>query len=113
MTAGDTLAEQIARSPNRPTGIFAVNDFLAVSLIAALRLRGIAVPEDISVLGMDDLFLCSLNNPPLSSIRIPRTEIAEMMVDRVVERLADPTIAPAEFLFPPTLVPRQSVALRR
>ena len=44
---------------------------------------------------------------------IVKIQETEMMVDRVVERLADPTIAPAEFLFPPTLVPRQSVALRR
>jgi DNA-binding LacI/PurR family transcriptional regulator len=109
---GRALAAKIARvaQGKRPTGLVAVNDMLAIGLIAGLREHGLRVPDDISVLGMDDMFLAPLVSPALSSVGMPLADMARTMVERVITRLADPQIPTAEFLFEPRLAQRLSVA---
>ncbi len=107
---GRLLAARIAAERGRPTGIVAVNDLLAFGLLAGFRDAGLAVPSDISVIGMDGLFLSALTSPGLTTVRLPVPEMARTIVERVIGRLADAGIAPAEFLFKPTLVERESVA---
>ena len=107
---GRLLAARIAKDRKRPTGVVAVNDMLAFGLLAGFRDAGLAVPADVSVVGMDGLFLSSLTSPGLTTVRLPVPEMAQTIVERVIGRLADPAIAPAEFLFKPTLVQRESVA---
>ncbi len=107
---GRMLAARIAADPRRPTGIVAVNDLMAFGLMAGLREAGLSVPRDVSVVGIDGLFLSSLTNPGLTTVRLPVPEMARTLVDRVIARLADPGIAPGEFIFQPDLVQRESVA---
>ena len=107
---GRLLAKRIAADRNRPTGVVALNDLLAFGLLAGFREAGLSVPSDISVVGMDGLFLSDLTSPPLSTICLPVPEMAETMVERVISRMSNPGIAPAEFLFKPSLVQRKSVA---
>jgi DNA-binding LacI/PurR family transcriptional regulator len=106
---GRALADAIARSRPRPTGIVAINDMLAIGLIAGLRNRGIEVPGEASVIGMDDIALSALVSPAVTSVRLPLPAMAETMVDRIISRLGDPGIATGEFLFQPTLIARGSV----
>jgi DNA-binding LacI/PurR family transcriptional regulator len=106
---GRVLARGIVAGKTRPTAIVAVNDMLAIGMIGELRARGIRVPEDLSVVGMDDLFLSPLLVPPLTTVRPPLRDMARTMVERIVNRLADPTIPPQEFLFEPALVSRDTV----
>jgi DNA-binding LacI/PurR family transcriptional regulator len=107
---GRLLAARIAADPDRPTGIVAVNDMLAFGLLAGLREAGLSVPGDVSVVGMDGLYLCALTSPGLTTVRLPVPAMASTIVDRVIARLADASIAPGEFLFAPDLVERDSVA---
>lgn len=107
---GRALAAKVAAAVPRPTGIVAVNDMLAIGLIAGLREQGLRVPDDVSVVGMDDLFLDPLITPALTSVGMPLVEMARTMVERVMTRLADPGVPTAEFLFEPRLAQRQSVA---
>ena len=83
---------------------------LAFGLLAGFRDAGLAVPADVSVIGMDGLFLSALTSPGLTTVRLPVPEMARTIVERVIGRLADDSIAPAEFLFKPALVERDSVA---
>jgi len=111
--AGRTLAARLARGGRgaaRPTAVVALNDMLALGLMAGFREAGLAVPADVSVIGMDDLFLAPLAEPALSSVRLPIAEMARIIVERVIARLADPGIGAAEFIFAPELVARRSVA---
>ena len=87
-----------------------MNDLLAFGLLAGFREAGLAVPADVSIVGMDGLFLSALTCPGLTTVRLPVPEMARTIVERVIGRLADPGIAPGEFLFQPDLVERQSVA---
>lgn len=107
---GRLLAARIAAESKRPTGLVAVNDMLAFGLLAGFRDAGLAVPADVSVVGMDGLFLSSLTSPGLTTVHLPVSAMAQTIVERVIGRLADPGIAPAEYLFKPDLVQRESVA---
>jgi DNA-binding LacI/PurR family transcriptional regulator len=106
---GRALAGDIAKSRPRPTGIVAINDMLAIGLIAGLRDYDIHVPDEVSVIGMDDLALSALVSPAVTSVRLPLAAMARTMVDRIISRLGDPKIPTGEFLFQPTLVARESV----
>ena len=107
---GRALAPRIAADRHRPTGIVAVNDMMAFGLMAGLRDCGLRVPEDVSVVGIDDLYLCSLFRPALTSLRPPLADMARKMVERVIARLADASTPVGEFLFPPRTISRQSTA---
>lgn len=110
---GRTLAIRIASGRQRPTGIVAVNDMLAFGLMAGFRDTGLDVPKDVSVIGIDGLFLSSLVTPALSTVQLPVAAMARTMVERVVTRLGDAGIATREFLFEPELVARASVGPAR
>jgi len=106
-----TAADLAARKPaQRPTGIVALNDVMAWGLMSGFREAGLRVPQDVSIVGMDDVYLSALMNPPLSTVHLPVREMAAVIVDRLMRRLADPRIRAAEFIFKPTLVERGSVA---
>jgi DNA-binding LacI/PurR family transcriptional regulator len=107
---GRMLAARIAADPRRPTGIVAVNDMMAFGLMAGLRDAGLSVPADVSLVGIDGLFLSALMNPGLTTVRLPVPQMALKLVERVIGRMADPDIKPGEFIFQPDLVERDSVA---
>ena len=115
---GRMLAARIVLDPHRPTGIVAVNDLMAFGLMAGFRDAGLSVPVDMSLVGIDGLFLSALMNPGLTTVRLPVPQMANKLVERVIGRMADPSIQPSEFIFQPDLVERDSVtappeALRR
>ena len=75
--AGRLAAEEIALMPGtvRPTGIFAANDLIAIGLLQGLVGHGLRVPQDVAIIGYDDIEFASAAAVPLSSIRQPRHEI--------------------------------------
>ncbi|VDR29563.1 Ribose operon repressor [Raoultella terrigena] len=87
----------------------AINDALGIGLMAGLHEAGISVPGEISIIGIDNIPLSGLVYPGLTSIMPPLAEMAEVMVERLIERIENPTLSPAEFSVPPALVRRQSV----
>jgi DNA-binding LacI/PurR family transcriptional regulator len=93
----------------KPTAIVAMSDIIAIGVIAGLHDGGLRVPRDISIVGIDDLYLDALISPSITSIRQPIPEIAEAMVGKLVRRIASPSLAPAEQVFRPALVVRNSV----
>ena len=107
---GRQQARALARQPDRPTGVIGVNDLMAFGLMAGFRDAGLSVPRDVSVVGIDNVFLSTLMHPAMTSVRLPVPEMAQVMVERVMRRLADPTIATQEFIFQPSLISRDSVA---
>lgn len=106
-------AKLAGRDPaERPTGVVAVNDMMALGLMAGFREAGLSVPADVSVVGMDDVFLSALMHPALTTVRLPVSDMAHTIVERVMSRLADPSLPTGEFIFQPSLVVRGSVADR-
>ncbi|NRF69717.1 LacI family DNA-binding transcriptional regulator [Aquincola sp. S2] len=110
---GRAEALRLAALRQRPTGVIAVNDMLAYGLMAGLRDAGLAVPRDVSVIGIDGLFLSALVTPALTTVQLPLPAMAVTIVERLVGRLADAGVPTGEFLFQPTLIERESVAAPR
>jgi len=107
---GRALGLRIAGQARRPTGIVAVNDLMALGLMAGLREGGLQVPRDVSVVGMDGLHLSSLSNPGLTTVQLPIPEMARAMVESVISREPGAGAAASERVFTPTLlIERESV----
>lgn len=109
---GRDHAGRIAGSADRPDGVVCLNDMMAIGLLGGLRDHGIRVPEEISVVGIDDIFLSPFVTPPLTSVKPPLPALAQLLIDRLVARQADPSLPVGEFLLEPTLSVRGSVAPR-
>lgn len=107
---GRNFAEQIAARKQLPTGIVAVNDLMAIGFILGLQSFGLRVPQDISVVGIDDMFLSAYIEPGITTVHLPLKEMAHTMVSRILYRLGNPQASTEEFTFAPRLVERGSVA---
>jgi LacI family transcriptional regulator len=107
LTATDTL---LNLSP-RPTAIFASNDEMAAAVLYAARLRGISVPEELSIIGFDDTPIASRIWPPLTTVRWPIVAMGRSAAHKLIAgAVADveTETGPSEFLS--TLIRRGSVA---
>lgn len=71
-------ASDLLRLPNRPTAIFAASDVLAMGVYEAARRAGLRVPEDLSVVGFDDVPMAQWVSPPLTTLRQPLAEMATL-----------------------------------
>ena len=83
------MAELLAMKP-RPTAVVAANDLTAIGALRALRQAGLSVPGDMSVIGFDDIEFCSVLDPPLTTIRLPRHEVAEKFATALESSAKDP-----------------------
>jgi DNA-binding LacI/PurR family transcriptional regulator len=109
VNVGRRIGKDIVDRKKRPTGLVAMSDIIAIGVIAGLQDGGLRVPRDVSIVGIDDLYLDALVSPTVTSIRQPIPEIAEAMIGRLVKRIETPNLAPAEQVFRPALVVRNSV----
>lgn len=89
-----------------PSAIFAATDLLALSVITAARERGLAVPADLSVVGMDDIDLAAVTNPPLTTIRIAKEEMGRRAAQMLVDLIAGTEVGPGVVLLPNELIVR-------
>ena len=105
--------ELVARPPaERPDAIFAANDLLAVGLLQALVMRGaMRVPQDVAIVGFDDIDFASATVVALSSIRQPSRLIGQTALRILLEEADDPELAPRQVVFQPELVVRESSTL--
>jgi LacI family transcriptional regulator len=82
--AGERAAAKIAAQDPRPTAVFAANDAMAIGLLAGLRELGVRVPEEVAVVGFDDVPIARYVSPPLTSVRIPIAELGARAVERLL-----------------------------
>jgi LacI family transcriptional regulator len=78
---GTEAAQHFLRLKIRPTAIVCSNDMMAVGVLRVLAERGIGVPTDMSVVGFDDIHLAEFANPPLSTVRMSRQDLARAAFD--------------------------------
>jgi LacI family transcriptional regulator len=93
-------------SPQLPTAVFAHNDLMALGALSVLRQRSLRIPEDMSLVGFNDLPLVGHLTPPLSTVRVKPLELGKMAGDMVVRMLAGER--PSSVTLGVSLIPRGS-----
>jgi LacI family transcriptional regulator len=88
--AGVAAAEQVALLPDdaRPTAVFAANDLLAIGLLQGFTTHGLRVPQDMAIIGYDDIGFAASAAVPLSSIRQPRHELGQRAAELLFEEIS-------------------------
>ncbi|MFC7329847.1 LacI family DNA-binding transcriptional regulator [Marinactinospora rubrisoli] len=112
--AGAEAVESVlAGGPRRrPQAVFCANDQLALGLLKSLGRRGIRTPDDISVVGYDDIDVASLVHPGLTSVAQPKYEMGRAAMRLLLSELHDPAHRHERLRFEPTLVVRDSTSAR-
>lgn len=105
MEAGETAGATLLDGPERPTAIFAVNDNTAIGVLAAAHRRGLRVPEDLSIVGYNDIPVVSRLPVPLTTVRVPFDQIARGALDLL---LSADIGEPRTITTTPALIPRAS-----
>ncbi len=85
MTSGQALAASIV--DKHPTAVFAANDMMAIGLMREARNHGLKIPEDLSVIGFDNLTLASLIDTPLTTVHQPLKSLGEHAADMMLEKI--------------------------
>jgi LacI family transcriptional regulator len=108
--SGQRVGAAIASRPpeDRPDAVFAANDLIAIGLLQSLLNNGIRVPDDIALIGYDDIAFASAAVVPLSSIRQPSNEIGSTAMELLLQLTARPDAPPVHVEFQPLLVARAS-----
>ncbi|MEO8133811.1 MAG: LacI family DNA-binding transcriptional regulator [Betaproteobacteria bacterium] len=107
---GRNAAHTLTSQGCTATGFVAMNDMVAIGLLAGLRQCARRVPEDASVIGIDDMFLGRYVSPALSTVRQPMQAMATAAVECVLARMKNSDEPPHELVFVPELVERETTA---
>lgn len=92
----------------RPQAVFICNDAMAVGAYLALYQAGLRVPQDIAIVGYDDIELAQYMTPPLTTIHQPKDELGELAIDVLIHRISDPTQQQQRLQLTPVLMERGS-----
>ncbi len=108
--AGCDAATRLLSRTARPTAIFACDDLLALGAIHAARSANLRVPDDLSVVGFDDIALASFVSPRLTTIRQPKQRVGELAAQLLIARVSGQRQHVVSEILLPTLVLGESTA---
>lgn len=112
MESGYELTGQLLEQGHFFTGVLLGNDIMAIGAIKALRERRLRVPRDVSVIGFDNIQICTAFEPRLTTIQQPTYELGEKATHILIELLAGKVLEQNIFRLQPKLLLRDSVAKR-
>lgn len=107
---GYPFAKQLLARKKPFTALFAYNDISAIGAIRALQEHGLRVPQDVSVMGFDDIPGAAFYTPSLTTVRQPLNRMGEVAAQSLLERIEGEKEYPAEIAIEPELVVRESTA---
>lgn len=92
----------------RFTALFAQNDSMAIGAMYALREAGRSIPEDVAVIGYDDIPAAAYSFPPLSTVRQPMQHVGRVATQMLIEAIGNPAVEKAEVFLKPEVIRRES-----
>lgn len=92
----------------KPDAVFAASDTMAIGAVRAIHEQGLRVPEDIAVVGFDDIPMASRITPPLTTVRQPISRIGAIAADTLIDLIVNPSDRPQHIILPTELVIRES-----
>ena len=115
VTEGRGAGERIAGMPaaTRPTAAFCANDLLALGLLQQCVTLGLRVPEDLAIVGYDDIDFAAAAAVPLTSVRQPRRQLGRAAAELLLDEASNPDHRHRQVIFTPELVARASTRRRR
>ncbi|MBT3670282.1 MAG: LacI family DNA-binding transcriptional regulator [Chloroflexi bacterium] len=107
---GYKAAQQLLSQEDRPTAIFACNDLMAIGAMRAAIDLGYSIPEDLSIIGYDDVQMTKYTNPQLTTISQPMFEMGNRAAEMLIERIHESEIPQRKKILEPNLVVRGTTA---
>ncbi len=108
--SGRMAATEILNSKKLPTALIAANDMMALGAMQEFKAKGLNIPQDISVVGFDDIAFASLSEPGLTTVCSPRLEIGRRAVEALMTTIKNPNQPGVEIRIPTYLIIRKSTA---
>lgn len=102
---GSAAMNRLLDLPERPTAVFAANDMEAIGCVVAAQQRGLRVPQDVSVAGMDDIQPTLFVNPPLTTVSVPMADMGAQAASLLFELVAGREV-PETTIMPHSLIVR-------
>jgi len=111
--AGASAVRTILSAPEIPTVIFCGSDLIAMGAMSALEQAGVEVPDDVSVIGIDDISFAFLARPPLTTINVPREKLGTVAFEALDKMLSLKRHKGTDYYLETSLVVRKSTAPAR
>jgi LacI family transcriptional regulator len=108
--SGVAAANVLFDLPEPPTAIFASNDMMAMGAMDAIRHRGLRVPDDVSIVGFDDIPQAAMVYPPLTTVRQPLEQMGRIATQVLLDKLKNPEVITNRIELPTELVVRSSTS---
>jgi LacI family transcriptional regulator len=108
--SGCDAATKVLSAPSRPDALFAANDSMAIGCLHCAKRVGVRIPEDIAIVGFDDLEVSSHVEPRLTTVRVHKEEMGKLAVRRLVDILRSKTTMEVTSRVRTELVVRESTA---
>lgn len=106
------MGKRLAQAEIDFTAVFCANDLAAMGFMRAAQDAGLRIPEDVSVIGFDDVAAAAFLSPPLTTIRVSTRELASLALRRLIDRAANPDLTPVRVALACALIERRSVSQR-
>ena len=106
--AGYAAMQSILAQGPPPSGVFAANDRMAIGAMAAMAAAGLRVPDDVAIVGLDDIEVSAYQLPALTTIQQSFAELATAALHLLLDLLADHTPVATQIVMQPRLIVRQS-----
>ncbi|MDM0054373.1 LacI family DNA-binding transcriptional regulator [Variovorax fucosicus] len=100
----------ILRTEEAPSAVFVCNDLMAIGALRAAHETGVHVPDELSIVGFDDIELSAYTSPPLTTVAQPKERIGALAVDMLLERVSKRRHEPRKVVLQPELRVRASTA---
>jgi DNA-binding LacI/PurR family transcriptional regulator len=107
---GKEAMHRLCSLPERPTAIFAASDVLAMGALSAACERRLKVPQDISIVGFDDIDIAAFCVPPLTTVRVPAYEMGDLAMKILLEKIEGGSAGITQYSLETNLVIRASSA---
>ncbi len=108
--SGRLAATNILKMSELPTALVVANDMMALGAMQELKQAGLSIPNDISIIGFDDIAFASLADPPLTTVCSPRLEIGRRAIEVLIKTIKIPNQSGEEVRIPTYLIKRKSTA---
>ncbi len=111
LESGHAAAKKLLASSQLPTAIFATTDWMAIGALEAIREEGLRVPEDLSIIGLDDVVVGAHISPSLTTIAIPKHQLAKEATELLLRQIDGKSDPSESILLLPSLLIRHSTTM--